>query len=295
MVLLLFFLSLFSSCEDNHYTSTFAFDYNLEQPDATFEMASDLLEISGLSMTSRGDELVAIQDEDGIIFFIDKQSGKIKRTIEFWKDGDYEGIEVVGDMVYVTKSTGTIYAVDLTQKEVATKKYNDDDLDKKNDVEGLGYDPVHQQLLLACKADAGLGSDDDFEKAIYGFDLKTNKLNPDPVYIITLSAIQEYLKGAPEINGFEKLAERFLDEDDEFSFHPSALAIHPHTGHLYICSSAGKMMLVLDQSGRVLHIAKMKKKIHEQPEGICFAPDGTLYIANEGRKGPGKIYRFNQR
>ena len=37
---------------------------------------------------------------------------------------------------------------------------------------------------------------------------------------------------------------------------------------------------------------KLKKKIHEQPEGIVFAQDGTMYISNEGKEGKGKIYKF---
>ncbi len=293
MLFLFFFLTLISSCENEPITTPFSFEYDLDQPNATFEMPYDLLEISGLGMTADGKQMVAVQDEDGIIFMLDSATGTVTQSIKFWKNGDYEGIEIIGQKVYVVKNTGTIYEVDLQKKEIETQKFNDDNLDKKNDVEGLGYDATHHQLLLACKADAGLGPDDDFEKAIYGFELKTQKLNPDPVFVITLAAVQEYLREAPEIEGFEKLSERFLEADDKFSFHPSALAIHPLTGHLYICSSIGKMMLVLDPSGRVLHIAKMKKKIHEQPEGICFAPDGTLYIANEGKKGPGKIYRFD--
>ena len=40
------------------------------------------------------------------------------------------------------------------------------------------------------------------------------------------------------------------------------------------------------------HMVKLKKKIHEQPEGIVFAQDGTLYISNEGKDGKAKIYKF---
>ncbi|GJM31503.1 MAG: hypothetical protein DHS20C18_05040 [Saprospiraceae bacterium] len=294
MIVLFFFLSLVFTYESNQANSAFAFGYNLDEPNGVFELENDLLEISGLGMASQGKELVAIQDEKGVIYFVSRTTGKITRKVEFWKNGDYEGIEMVDDKVYVVKSTGTIYEVNLENEKVLVEKFNDDDLGKDNDVEGLGYDRINHQLLLACKADAGMGKHDDFEKAIYGFNLKTKKLNKNPVFIIKLKAIQDYLQKSPDIEGFDKLSERFLEQNGKFSFHPSALAIHPQSGHLYICSSTGKMLLILDKDGRVLHIAKMKKKIHEQPEGICFAPDGTLYISNEGKYGQGKVYCFNQ-
>ena len=71
--------------------------------------------------------------------------------IQFHKDGDYEGIEIVGDKVYVIKSTGTIYEVtNPGTKEQQRKKFNSF-LSKENDVEGLAYDKKNNRLLVACK------------------------------------------------------------------------------------------------------------------------------------------------
>ncbi|MBK7408618.1 MAG: SdiA-regulated domain-containing protein [Saprospirales bacterium] len=77
------------------------------------------------------------------------------------------------------------------------------------------------------------------------------------------------------------------------AFAPSALAIHPLTGHLYLLSSVGKLLVVLDrETGAIIYVQKLKKSVHPQPEGICFDPDGTMYISNEGKDGNGLIHKF---
>ena len=86
----------------------------------------------------------------------------------------------------------------------------------------------------------------------------------------------------------------FFDSEEDFSFSPSAIAINPLTGNIYVTSSVGKMLLILDPEGQIMHIEKLSKKVHPQPEGLCFAPDGALYISNEGKGDhDGMIYRFN--
>jgi uncharacterized protein YjiK len=78
-------------------------------------------------------------------------------------------------------------------------------------------------------------------------------------------------------------------------FSPSAIAVHPITGEIYVTSSKGKLLLVLDRQGRIVHLEKLKKSLHTQPEGICFDADGTMFIANEGKDGKAKIYKFRYR
>lgn len=267
--------------------------YNLDEPSQVFKLPGRLEEISGLSMGNNDQSLVAIQDEDGEVFFINKETGEVEKEFEFWKDGDYEGVETVGHTIYVVKSTGTIYKI--TEKEdddPEVVKYNTF-LDGGNDVEGLAYDPEANQLLLACKAKAG--EDDEFEltKAIYAFDLAHFELLPTPRYCIKLEDVNEYLNTDPLIRKLEKLNEFFAPGDSEFGFSPSALAIHPISGHIYILSSVGKILMIISKEGRIEHIEKLKKSIHEQPEGICFDAAGNLYISNEGKGSKGRIYRFN--
>jgi len=97
--------------------ASYVFPYSINEPQKVFEMPAPLKEISGLSLSSTGTQLVAISDEFGDLFFINKESGEIEKEVEFYKDGDYEGVEVVGDKVFVVKSTGTLYEVNDIKRD----------------------------------------------------------------------------------------------------------------------------------------------------------------------------------
>jgi uncharacterized protein YjiK len=76
------------------------------------------------------------------------------------------------------------------------------------------------------------------------------------------------------------------------TFHPSGISMHPQTRELYIIASNGKLLVVVDADGNTVAVKSLSSKIFNQPEGICFAPDGTLYISNEGKGSKGNILRF---
>jgi uncharacterized protein YjiK len=271
------------------------FPYDLRTPDETFKLPYILEEISGLAMTEDGQYLVAVQDEDGLVFFIERQTGEVARQFEFWKKGDYEGVEVIGDTIYVVRSNGTLYEIVRGgEPDQAMERYKLA-LTGKNDVEGLTYDRANRRLLLACKGEPGLeevaypGM-----KAVYGFCLETKTLQEEPVFLISMDSILQYLEMDPEIRKLDKLLE-FFDEENEKEFSPSAIEIHPITDNIFITSSVGKMLIVLDAEGRLLHIEKLSKKVHPQPEGLSFDREGNMYISNEGRGKKGTIHRFAYR
>ena len=305
-IIFLFLLGLsFFSCKAQKVNSSFTsksgdeMAYQFNKPDRIFELRDQLKEISGLTISPDGKQLCAINDENGIIFFIDKKNGEVTRQVRFHKNGDYEGIEAVGENIYIVKSTGTVYKVeDLSQDSVGFKKgkYL---LKKENDTEGLGYDAKNNQLLFACKGRGCLHRGCTIEgcmtkKSIYRMDMNRNRVLEQPAFEITIENVLEYLKKhKPEeaSNNFED----FIDpEDGHLHFHPSALAIHPITSEVFILASKGKTIMILSPDGKILHFEKLKKKVHTQPEGIAFDPDGTLYISNEGKKEKkGKIYVYN--
>ena len=53
------------------------------------------------------------------------------------------------------------------------------------------------------------------------------------------------------------------------------------------------MMMVLSANGDLIHVEKLKKSIHPQPEGLCFDAVGNMYIANEGKDDSARIYKYN--
>ena len=268
-------------------SNTFAYD--LAAPDQKLVMPEQLREISGLGFDATKKALVTVQDEDGIVFLIDQSTGDILSEVKFHKDGDYEGVEVVNGLWYVINSSGSVFKIQNPgQADQSVEKFNDF-LDGESDVEGLGYDPISHGLLLSCKEETQIKT----AKCIYRFDLQTLKLDKEPFCAVRLQQINHYLAGNPPIRRLSKVKSFF--DDDDLDFSPSAIAVHPDNGHLYMTSSAGKMVLVMNQKGDILHIEKLEKEIHEQPEGLCFDPEGNLYISNEGRSGKGVIYKFKPR
>ena len=276
----------------------YIFPYQLNNPDKTWKLPKELVEISGLSYLEKH-RLACIQDEKGNIYIFNTKNEEIEKQIGFGEKGDYEGIEVVGNDAWVLKSNGTLYQIMDFPKDNNPKvhKYKTA-LSGRNNCEGLGYDSAGHNLLIACKGypftknnerpDAGE------YKAIFRFDLKTRQLHEAPVLLIALDSMKQYKNyNSMTSLGIELLA--FFDATEgDVSFQPSGIAVHPQTGNIYVLASVGKVLAVFSGDGRMLALIHLKSKIHEQPEGICFSPGGTLYISNEGDDGKGMILRFNK-
>ncbi|MEM6771391.1 MAG: hypothetical protein AAF597_12485, partial [Bacteroidota bacterium] len=72
--------------------------YNFDAPTLVGNLAAELDEISGLSLApGHQQELLVVQDELGKIFRLNANTGAILWATTFWKDGDYEGVEAVGE------------------------------------------------------------------------------------------------------------------------------------------------------------------------------------------------------
>lgn len=275
------------------------YHYSVNSPQLTFDMPEDLLEISGLTLSPDGKNLCAVNDEMGIIFFINKENGTVEKRVQFGKEGDYEGIEAVGEKIYIVKSTGTVYDVQGFEKDTITLKKSKYLLKKENDSEGLGYDLVNNRLLLVCKGAPCLKTNSteincSSKRSVYSLNLDDDSFSPKPVFEITLSAIQEFLKENKTAEELLLFKNYLTPKDDIFKFSPSALAIHPFTQEIYILASKGKTFVVLRPDGSIAEVEKLDKKIHVQPEGIAFDEDGTMYISNEGKKRvQGKIHVFS--
>ena len=295
-----FFLGIFlpiqfASCQvsDNESSLDYSFPYNLEKPDAKFVLPIILEEISGLAWLT-DDIMVCIQDEDGKIFFYHMDERRIIKSVDFGKDADYEDIAIYGDVAWVLRSDGKIFELKNfdDEKEIDEKSYKTQ-FTKKNNCEGLCYDPLENELLIACKGDPDLEDQEDFKgfKAIYKFDLKKEKLSKNPAYLIELKKIKDFEK----MSYFERISHRIagsLEESGDIRFQPSAVGIHPITHHIYVLASVGKVLIVLNRDGEIISKVMLDKWMYVQPEGITFSPDGTLFISNEGDGGNGTIMQF---
>ena len=261
--------------------------YRLDRPTAKFKLPKTLEEISGLGITSGGKRILAINDEKGLIYFLDIETGELDEKIKFGKKGDYEGIEMVGDDIFVVKSNGDIYTVENVGTENQRTETFKTHLNSDNDVEGLGYDEKKHRLLLACKRYPGKGYEG--QRAIYAFRLMAEDMPKEPAFLIHDDDISNYFK----MEGVDqRLLEIFTPNASAKDFQPSALAVHPLSGDLYILSSVGKLLMVMNQDGDIRHLEKLDKAIFRQPEGICFENDGTMYISTEGKGRRGRIFRF---
>jgi uncharacterized protein YjiK len=286
------FLATMGQCQNSAKNATNdklnpSFPYKINQPDKTFEMPLVLKEISGLSLAEDGN-LLTLNDEVGKIFKLNKADGKIMSDYLFKPDGgDFEGVEMVGNIVYASTSKGSIYAIsnymDSTKRKV--EKFTNEGL-RGSDVEGLGYDATKKCLLLTCKGSRG----NPMERDLWAFDVAKKTYSEQAVFTISLAKMQAWLTSHQADN--EDFKDILTPKDNEFHFGASAFAVHPISGNFYFLASPGKQLVVTNHKGEIQHILKLDKKIHAQPEGLVFDKDGTMYISNEGKKENGKVYVF---
>jgi uncharacterized protein YjiK len=248
-----------------------------------------LKEISGLSIAEDGKTLFAIQDEAGFVYQLDKNSGTLLQTIAFGKSGDFEDIQYVNGILYILKSSGSLYQLENLGKPNQKVTMFNSFMTSENDAEGLVHDVLNNRLLIACKG-WGVGEDKN-QKSVFAFDLTTLTFSEKPILTITKKQFIDYLAAHPELQKWDKLVE--LSQSATLNIGPSGIAIHPKSKEFYVISARGNMLIVLSPAGELVQVKKLSKKIHEQPEGICFDTNGDLWISNEvGETDAAKIYRF---
>ena len=273
--------------------NSFTFNYSLDKPEAIWQLPDELREISGLSCLNDS-TLAAIQDEDARIYMLNSSSGKLLSVYDFSKKGDFEGIEIVGTTVWALKSNGDLFRVEqFGQATPVVTKYTTP-LTPANNAEGLTYDSETNSLLIACKGKPGLKNGEKYEgfKAIYSFGLDNVILDTKPTYLIDLSVIETFRSQGAIREFYIKTTKKTGLISNALFFEPSGIAIHPQSKHLFVISHTAKLLLVLNREGEILDIQKLNPTLFNQPEGICFSPDGKLYISNEGGKGQGSILKF---
>ena len=236
-----------------------------------WDMPKQLLEISGLSYIDDS-RFACVQDEQGTIYIYNIASSSVEKEIPFGGVGDYEGLAVVGETVWVLRADGKLFEVNNIKAAKPLVKEHSTHLTIKQDSEGLCYDKKNSRLLIAIKG-AELNTED--YKGIYAFDLSTKKMDQKPVFKIDL------LNEVFENNGSGK--------KKKGSFNPSGIAIHSLNGDMYITDGRNSKLLITDAAGKIKKLYQLNTSDFPQPEGITFNAAGDLFIANEGTKQPGNI------
>ena len=121
-------------------------------------------------------------------------------------------------------------------------------------------------------------------KEIYSFNIVTGKLSKKPDYKIRIDELERFMNKA-------RIDVPVTMKENSF-FEPSEIAVHPVTNDLFVLSSVGKMIVVLDRSGKIKDVALLDPNIAAHPEGMTFSNDGTLFISSEGNGRKKVILEF---
>ena len=246
--------------------------YKLYEPDKVFKLHYDLQEISGLTYLSEN-KLGVIEDETGKFYILNSLTGDVEKKIKFEKGGDYEGAELLNGVVIIMKSNGHFFRFNLLDEEPKTEAFKSA-FSSKNDLEGLGV--WNGKLLVATKASAAVNDNELKGKALYLYDFDSIDL----LLNFHHNQLKEFIKDRKHFNSIK-------------DFDPSGVAVHPETSDIYILS-ADHALVVFDKKLNLKEVVKLDKKIFYQPEGICFSPNGQLFISSEGGENRGKLFTFNK-
>jgi hypothetical protein len=289
---LLFYLATLFSVSfqtDNKSDSLRGIEYNLSAPDKLYTLPSSLKEISGITEVDVS-TFACIQDELGIVYFYDITKNEIKRKIIFGPDGDYEGVAMVDETLYVMRSDEILYEIQDFRNDNFRVKKHETGIPGK-DIEGLCYDKKNNMLLIVPKEISEKNSENKGKRFIYGFDLASKKIIKDPVLRFD---IQEIKRFAVENNlKVPMKGKKGGKYEPDIEMRISALGINPLTGRLYALSGSEKLLFVFDMNGKIEFLEKLDKKLFAQPEGITFMKNGDMFISNEAKNGAPTISRFN--
>jgi uncharacterized protein YjiK len=235
-----------------------------------WELPKQLAEVSGLSNIDE-QRFACVQDEMGTIFIYNIASSSVEKEISFGGVGDYEGLAVVGENVWVLRADGKLFEVSNINATKPNVKEYSTHLTIKQDSEGLCYDKKNNRLLVAIKG-TELESED--YKGIYGFDLASKKMDQQPVFKIDL---------------LNEIFESNAGKKKKGTINPSGIAIHPQSGDMYITDGRNAKLLITDAAGVIKKLYQLNNNEFAQPEGVAFNSAGELFIANEGANQSGNI------
>ena len=271
ILLLLAGALMFTACQNNGQQSPQG--YALDKPKRS-ELGKALNEISGLFYSEADSSLLAVSDSKEKVFQIDLRTRKLADYTDkvIQSNSDVEDIVKIDTSLFLLMSKGILVEVPQKAKDTSAVKTYELGLSGSNDFETLYYDPSSSSLVLLCKTCArekGSGV-----RTAFRFDLRSRTFDDNAFFTISRGQVKNLLKNA------------------DAKFEPSAAAIHPVSKRLFILSSAGNLLTVADNRGQVIEAYTLNPDLFPQAEGIAFAPNGDMYISNEGKNGSPTLLYF---
>lgn len=242
--------------------------YDLSIP-KKFLMSEDLDEISGIIYMPDQDLIYTLNDEEGKMYTVDLEKKSTPKPFKFTKKGDFEDLCFDGLFWYTLKSNGRVFRI----SQPFTDSFEVKEFDfptSGNEFETIFFDPATKKTVILCKqcTDSPGG-----KIPAYYLDTVSSSFMFDTHYAPDTTALVRVLGKAGA------------------TMKPSAAAINPLTGELYIVSVNDRLLIIM-KDGQITAAYKLPKKNFRQPEGITFAPNGDLYISNEAGESIANILKF---
>lgn len=274
LLFLLFILTILLACAQKKSDNKTFSPYYPAKPDV-IDMENDLEEISGITYHASDNTVFAISDDKGSLYKVSVSDGKIVDKLKFHEAKNFEDLAIVGDSCYVLNSNGNIVSFNYKTSEVKDAVMHHIPEGGKNEFEILYHDKAANKLILICK-----GCERDKKKVVstFAYDIPTGT----------------YTGGSFSLDAKDILKKASFEKN---RFKPSATAIHPITGELYIISSINKLLVVTNTNGTLKKVYPLDAQLFKQPEGIAFTPSGDMLISNEAAgKGAANIlyYKYSR-
>lgn len=248
--------------------------YDLLAPDSVHELPALLREISGIAISSPH-TVLCVQDELGVVFEYDLRTEAISTVYRFTDVGDFEDIAVQGDVITVLRSDGKLYHLDRRTGNVLKEKLHP--------LPALNYE--------------GLCAVGDIHYMVSKEAPVTGSSTARLVHLVSADHVPELWRTLDAA----EVAALFMKDHPALAhhgvqFHPSAIAVHPITGELYVLSASDRLLAIYGDALRA--VVPLPSERFFKPEGLAFLPNGDLLISNEGDKRgmvPGNVLRFTYR
>jgi uncharacterized protein YjiK len=243
-------------------------------PVAMWYLPSELKEISGLALTTKGTVLTH-DDNVGRIFEIDPKSGIVLNefTLGSGVQGDFESIAIAKDEIFLLNSNGVLYRFRQGSPGAGVPfTFVDLRLGHECEFESMAYEADSAWLVMPCKRSMSKKTKDNL--VIYRWRLE----GPDSTRLTMMTVPLAEITSRTGWKGF----------------HPSDMTIDPATGNYVIISSHEKGLVEMTPAGIVERAGALPGN-HGQAEGVAITNDRILIISDEATKQPASITLYRWR